>query len=92
MGTERPRERLVPPHRGGRGWEEPGREPETTKRVGVEKFLETAAAEPVPVLWAQFPPAGGRVRSPYSWDPRALGTGLPPATRSPSASLGRFPI
>lgn len=46
MGAERPGERLVPSRRGGRGWEEPEREP-GTEGVEVEKFLETAAAEPV---------------------------------------------
>lgn len=78
MGTERPRERLVPPHRGGRGWEEPEREREA-KGVGVEKFLESAAAKPVRalVLWAQFPSAGCRVRRPDSWDPRTLGPPFP---------------
>lgn len=46
MGAEWPGERLVPPRRGGRGWEEPEREP-GAERVEVEKFLETAPAEPL---------------------------------------------
>lgn len=35
--------------RGGRGWEEPEREP-GTERAGIEKFLETAVAKPVRAL------------------------------------------
>lgn len=42
-------ERLVPPRRGGRGWEELEQE-RGTEGVGVENFLETAAAKPVRVL------------------------------------------
>ena len=39
-------ERLVPPRRGGRGWEELGRE-RRTEGEEVENFLETAASKPV---------------------------------------------
>lgn len=42
-------ERLVPPRRGGRGWEELERQ-RGTEGEGAENFLETAAAKPVRAL------------------------------------------